>query len=129
MKILFDECFPRTLKQLLDEKHEIVWTQDTEFRGLEDKYLLAEADAEGFEVFITVDQNLPYQQKLEDFRIAVINILTLSNAAPRLKFIIIKLNEVLGTIKAGDFVVLKTEEYEEMEERRKNADLPPRRTK
>lgn len=127
MKILFDECFPRTLKRLIDQNHKAVWTQDTEFHGSEDKNLLEKAVSEGFEVFITVDQNIPYQQNLEDFRIAIINILTLSNAAPRLKSIITKLNEILGTIKTGDFVILKTEEYEKMEKRRQNEGLSPRR--
>lgn len=129
MKILFDECFPRTLKRLINRKHETVWAQDTDFQGAEDKYLLKKASADGFEVFITVDQNIPYQQNLKDFRIAVVNILTLSNAAPRLKSIVANLNEILETIKVGDLIVLKTEEYEEMERTRQNAGLPPRRTK
>ncbi|MGI8786422.1 MAG: DUF5615 family PIN-like protein [Pyrinomonadaceae bacterium] len=129
MKILFDECFPRTLKNSIDTKHEIVWTQDTEFHGAEDKHLLAKAVAENFTVFITVDQNIPYQQKLLNFSIAVINILTLSNAAPRLKKIMPQLNEVLETIKIGDLIILKTEEYEQMERRREDVGLPPRRKK
>ena len=71
MKILFDECFRRTLKRLIDEKHEITWTQDTNFHGSEDKDLLANAVAANFAVFVTVDQNLPYQQNLVDFHIAI----------------------------------------------------------
>jgi predicted nuclease of predicted toxin-antitoxin system len=129
MKILFDECFPRTLKRFVNPQYETTWTQDTSFRGAEDRHLLEEAVAAGFEVFITVDQNLPYQQQLEKFNLAIINILTLSNAAPRLKAVMPKLNEILQTIKAGEFVVLKTEEYEEMERKRQNLNLPQRRKK
>ena len=129
MKILFDECFPRTLKNSVDSQHEIFWTQDTDFHGAEDKHLLTKAVAEKFEVFVTVDQNIPFQQQLVNFPIAVINILTLSNAAPRLKQMMPRLNENLKTIKIGDLIILKTDEYEQMELRRQTIGLPPRRRK
>lgn len=129
MKILFDECFPRTLKQMVDAKHEIVWTQDTVFHGAEDKDLLAKAVAEKFTVFVTVDQNIPYQQQLSNFPIAVIIILTLSNAAPRLKHLLPQLSKILEAIKIGDLTILKNDEYKEMEFRRQVHGLPPHRRK
>ncbi len=129
MKILFNECFPRTLKRLVNAKHEIVWTQDTAFRSLEDKDLLAAAIAENFTVFVTVDQNIPYQQQLLNFPMAVVNILTLSNAAPHLKQFMPPLNKILETIKVADFVILKTDEYKETEFRRLAHGLPPHRKK
>jgi len=129
MKILFDECFPRTLKNLIDSKHEAIWAQDTDFRGAEDKDLLAKAVAEKFTVFVTVDQNIPYQQQLSNFPIAIVNILTLSNAAPHLKRLMPQLNEILDRIKIGDLIILKTDEYEEVEIRRQAHGLPPRRKK
>lgn len=129
MRILFDECFPRTLKNSIDPKHEIVWAQDTDFQGAEDRDLLAQAVAERFTVFVTVDQNIPYQQQLPNFPIAIISILTLSNAAPHLKLLMPQLNEHLGMVKIGDLVILKTDEYKNMELRRETHGLPPRRTK
>jgi len=129
MKILFDECFPRTLKHSVDPKHEIVWAQDTDYHGAEDKDLLAKAVAEKFTVFVTVDQNIPYQQQLSNFPIAIVNILTLSNAAPHLKRLMPQLNEILDRIKIGDLIILKTDEYEEVEIRRQAHGLPPRRKK
>lgn len=129
MKILFDECFPRTLKRLIKPKHETVWAQDTKFHGAEDRELLKQAVTTGFEVFVTVDQNIPYQQQLGKFDLAIVNILTLSNAAPRLKSLMPKLNDILDAIKIGDLIILKTKEYEEMERRREQFGLPPRRKK
>lgn len=45
------------------------------WRGAEDRELLALANAFPFDVFITADKNLPYQQNLQnlDLRIVALN--------------------------------------------------------
>ena len=62
MKILLDECTPRLLKRLLSE-FEISTVQDMGWTGVTNGALLAMAEAE-FDVFVTTDKNLRYQQNL-----------------------------------------------------------------
>jgi len=62
MKILLDECTPRLLKRLLSD-FEISTVQDMGWTGVTNGALLAMAEAE-FDVFVTTDKNLRYQQNL-----------------------------------------------------------------
>lgn len=69
MRILLDESAPRGLRQLLG-RHDVRTVQDQGWQGNENGDLLALA-SEDFDVFITPDQNLPHQQAISDFDIAV----------------------------------------------------------
>ena len=56
MRILIDECLPRKLRLLL-VGHEAITVAQAGWSGLKNGKLLALAQ-EGFDVFITIDQNL-----------------------------------------------------------------------
>ncbi|MEO6725741.1 MAG: hypothetical protein ABIU20_03925 [Blastocatellia bacterium] len=71
MKILFDHCVPRPLRRELPQ-HEIKTTREMRWEGLKNGKLLAEAEAAGFDVLLTVDQNLRYQQNLTGRSISVL---------------------------------------------------------
>ena len=62
MKVLLDECVTR---YLLNEfaGHDALTVEQAGFKGLKNGQLLAAATGK-FEVFVTVDQNLSYQQNL-----------------------------------------------------------------
>jgi len=71
MRVLFDNGTPRGVASALaehtvDEARAHGW--DT-FRNGE---LLDAAEAAGFDVFITTDRNIPYQQNLRNRRIAIV---------------------------------------------------------
>ena len=76
MLILLDEnLLSKKLKKLLLEAaHSVQNVEDMGWRGIKDQELLALTEAHPFDVFITADQNLPYQQSLRDrpFRIIVL---------------------------------------------------------
>ena len=61
MRILLDECLPRRLRRGLPG-HEVRTVQELGWAGTKNGALLRRAMAEGFEVFVTVDRNLEYQQ-------------------------------------------------------------------
>ncbi len=77
MKILLDECVPRGLKRHLPG-HEIQTVPEAGWGGIKNGKLLTLAQ-EAFEVFLTVDQNIPFQQNLPHFRIAVLVVPAASN--------------------------------------------------
>ena len=70
MKILFDQNTPAPLRQWLPG-HEIATAFERGWHTLQNGELLAAAETDGFEVFLTADQNLRYQQNLTGRRIAV----------------------------------------------------------
>ena len=57
MKLLLDECVPRRLKRDFPQ-HEVSTVIEAGFQGLKNGLLLQSAANAGFEVLITVDQNL-----------------------------------------------------------------------
>ncbi|MBA4149736.1 MAG: DUF5615 family PIN-like protein [Verrucomicrobia bacterium] len=74
MKVLLDECVPRPIRTLLPS-HEVSTVQQAGWGRISNGDLLLRAE-ERFEVFITSDKNLRYQQKLSSRRIGIIELLT-----------------------------------------------------
>jgi len=70
MKILLDECVPWPMHRIL-KRHSCTGVQAQGWSGIRNGDLLQRAEAE-FELFITADQNIRYQQNLAGRRIAII---------------------------------------------------------
>jgi predicted nuclease of predicted toxin-antitoxin system len=81
MKVLFDQGTPAPLRHFLTG-HEVETAYERGWSTLRNGELLAAAEAE-FEVLITTDQNLRYQQNLTDRKLAILVLPTTS--WPRLK--------------------------------------------
>lgn len=82
MRILFDQGTPLPLRRMLSAHHvETAWQRG--WSEISNGELLNMAEAVGFDLFITTDQNLRYQQNLSGRRIAIL-VLTISNW-PRLE--------------------------------------------
>lgn len=77
MRVLLDEPVPRSLKRLLPG-HQVSTVQGRGWSSKENGELLALASQE-FDVFVTADQNIPHQQNLKRFAIAVVVLVTASN--------------------------------------------------
>jgi hypothetical protein len=71
MRILFDHSTPAPLRHALTT-HVIVEAVERGWEMLENGALLDAAEAEGFEIFVTADKNIRYQQNLAGRRIAVV---------------------------------------------------------
>src|SRR5277367_938988 len=69
MKVLLDECVPRRFKRSL-VGHDCQTVPEAGFAGKKNGELRSLAEASGFEVFLTVDHGIPYQQNLGGRRIA-----------------------------------------------------------
>ncbi|HMD33133.1 MAG TPA: DUF5615 family PIN-like protein [Candidatus Acidoferrales bacterium] len=79
MKVLIDECAPGALGEFLAGKgHECRTVQEAGWSGKRNGELLTLAEA-AFDVFVTLDTNLPYQQNLRGRRIAIVVLLGRSN--------------------------------------------------
>jgi hypothetical protein len=74
MRILLDECVPWPMHRLLTE-HECHTPQQEGWSGIKNGQLLSLAE-QTFDLFITSDQNLQYQQSLRGRRIAILELST-----------------------------------------------------
>lgn len=104
MKVLIDECLPSCLKSLLPA-FSIETVQEAGWSSVKNGPLLKLAE-DAFDVFLTADQNLRYQQNLKGRKIAII--VFPSNRLPVVKEYEQRLRRVLLQIKPGDFVELQT---------------------
>ncbi|HJP91721.1 MAG TPA: DUF5615 family PIN-like protein [Pyrinomonadaceae bacterium] len=102
MKILLDECTPHVLKRLLT-RFEIVTVQELGWSGITNGALLQLAEGR-FEVLITSDQNLKYQQNLTGRQLAIVQLPT--NQVPIVAKLAPEVERVLGRIKTGQFVAI-----------------------
>jgi len=102
MRLLLDECVPRRLKKEF-VGHEVKTAREAGFAGLKNGELLRAATAE-FNVLITVDKNIPYQQKLRSLPIALMILIAKSNRYEDLKPLIPRALESLKSIRPGDVV-------------------------
>ena len=77
MRLLLDECVPRALRNDIPG-HEVKTVAEVSWGGVKNGELLQFAAAE-FDLLITVDRNLEYQQSFEGLSLAVIVIHAPSN--------------------------------------------------
>src|SRR3984885_1271771 len=71
MKILLDESVPQNLRLLIGDGHTVVTAWYQGWSGLKNGALLDAAEAAGFDLFITADQEMSYQQNLTARKIAL----------------------------------------------------------
>ncbi|MEO6184204.1 MAG: hypothetical protein ABIP71_14090 [Verrucomicrobiota bacterium] len=77
MKILFDQGTPAPLRHTL-ANHSVVTAFEQGGSDLQNGDLIRVADAGDFQVLITTDQNLKYQQNLRGRKLAILVLLTTS---------------------------------------------------
>ena len=100
MKIIIDECVPHIVKKRLPERG-IKTVQEMGWAGVKNGELLKLVET-NFDVFITSDKNLRYQQNLQDRTIAIL--LLPSNQVPIIENLLPQIDEELESIKSGDFI-------------------------
>jgi len=71
MRILLDECLNWRLEKEFGS-HEVFTVQDMGRSGITNGKLIAKACEEKFEVFVTIDKNLPFQQNVRESKLAVV---------------------------------------------------------
>ncbi len=99
MRLLLDECVPRRLRREHSE-HEVRTVPEMGWAAKENGELLQLA-SNLFDVFITVDQRLSYQQDVTRFSVAVVVLLARRNKIEFLIPLVPELRRVLRTLQPG----------------------------
>jgi len=103
-RILLDECLPRDLKKSL-EGHDATTVPEAGWASKDNGDLLALASTD-YDVFVTVDRNLTFQQNIANLKIAVIVLVARGNRLVDLQPLVPSLLKALGTIERGQVVRL-----------------------
>lgn len=107
MKILLDNCVPMRLRRLLAE-HEVSHASEIGWGDVRNGDLLSRAAAR-FDVFLTVDQNLRFQQRIDALPLAVLELNTRDTRFKALKSFTPHLPAALALTQRFCFVSLRVD--------------------
>jgi hypothetical protein len=95
-----DECLPLDFRHELSghEAHTVQWAG---LKGMKNGALLQAAEGAGYDVFVTVDQGIPYQTAAGRTHMAVVVLRSATNKLEDLKSLVDPLLDALATIKPG----------------------------
>ncbi len=99
MRVLLDECVPRALRAELPG-HEVKTVAESGWAGVKNGGLLQLA-GEVFDVLLTVDRNLEYQQNFSGLALAVVVIHAASNDVEVLRPLMPAVLEAIPKAKPG----------------------------
>jgi len=100
VRILFDQGTPVPLRELLIS-HQVKTAFERAWSILSNGDLLAAAEQEGFEVFVTTDKNLRNQQNLGGLRIAIV--VLSSTSWPRIQKAATAVKQAIDAASPGSF--------------------------
>ena len=106
MRLLFDECIDERLRLLFSE-HECQTARYAGLNGLKNGELLLAAEAAGFEVIITVDQNIPDQQNLSSRKVSLLVLCAPTSRLSDLKRLVPTALRRLDSIEPGQVVKIR----------------------
>ena len=106
MRILLDESLPSELKSELPG-HDVQTVQEVGWSSLKNGELLVRAVGK-FDVFVTADQNLQYQQNLSKLPVAVVVLVARSNRIRDVRPLIPKLLTSLAKLPARTLVQISS---------------------
>ena len=99
MKILLDECVPSPLRKLL-AGHECHTAQEVGWKSIKNGELLALAEGK-FDLFITADHGLAYEQNLRGRQIAILELST--NKLRAIEAVAAQLRDAIATMSGTEF--------------------------
>jgi hypothetical protein len=106
MRVLLDECVPKSLGRSL-AGHTVRTVQQEGWSGKKNGTLLTLMAAAGFEVLLTVDQGVRYQQNLHAAGVAVVVMASPSNDIVDLLPLVPGVLDALTTLKPGDAIEVR----------------------
>lgn len=100
MRLLLDECVPRPIKRDL-VGHDVHHVVDMGWSSKRNGELLRLMVAERFEILLTVDHNLEFQQNLRASGVGVVVVFAQTNRLKELRPLVPQILEALGNVGPG----------------------------
>jgi hypothetical protein len=106
IRLLFDECIDERLRLLFPD-YDCQTARFAKLAGLKNGRLLEAAEAAGFNVLITADQNIPDQQNFAGRRISLVILCAPTNRLRDLALLVPAAITAIGSIKRGDVLSIR----------------------
>ena len=106
MRILLDECVPRRLKRSFRGHQLVLTVPDAGLAGLKNGNLLRRIVGK-FDVFITTDTNIQFQQNLQAWEIGFVLLRAFTNDIVDIEPLVPKLLARVGEIAPGKLLVIE----------------------
>jgi predicted nuclease of predicted toxin-antitoxin system len=100
MKILFDQGTPVPLRAHLVD-HTVNTVYELGWADLQNSEVLKVAEEAGYDLLITTDQNLKYQQNLKERKLAIL--VLLSTSWPRIQPHVQAITQMAEAMQVGDY--------------------------
>jgi predicted nuclease of predicted toxin-antitoxin system len=104
-RILFDEDVPRQLKRDLPD-FSVRTVQEEGWSAIKNGELLRHASGL-FDVLVTADKRLQYQQNIAQFTIGVVVLATVDTRLPHLQSRLPQIRDAIDAVTAGSVVVVR----------------------
>jgi hypothetical protein len=104
-RVLFDENMPRKLRRDLAEFH-VRTAQEQGWSAFKNGELLKRC-SEAFDVLVTIDQSMRYQQNLVKFTIGVVVIEVPDTRLIHLRPLVPQLRQAITRVEPGEVIVVK----------------------
>jgi len=102
VRVLLDECVPRKLKSELPG-HDVRTVTEMGWSGIKNGPLLRRA-AQEFDIFLTVDQGVEYQQNLFGLDLAIVVMVAATNDIDDIRPLMPRVRETLGSASPGSII-------------------------
>jgi predicted nuclease of predicted toxin-antitoxin system len=106
MKVLLDENLPHELRVALAGR-DVFTVQYLGWSGMRNGALLAQAAAAGFDVMVTMDSGVAYQQNLATLPVAVIVLTAASSDIADLRPLVPRLLQAIGSIAPRTIIAIR----------------------
>ena len=103
MRILLDECIPKKLKTSFSA-YDCRTAPEEGLSGKQNGELLSIAEQLGFEVFLTIDRGIEYQQNLKARTLAIVLVRAKSNRLADLMPHVPEIIKALSSLQRGQLV-------------------------
>lgn len=108
MKILLDECVTKHLKPFLSSNgHHVITVSEMNWNGIKNGQLLKLAETEGFDIVLTIDKNIKYQQSLSQRNIVLVVFDSFSSSVEMLQGFIPLFEERIASFQKGQIYFLQ----------------------
>ena len=98
MKILLDECVTKRLKKHLNNLN-VFTIRELELSGIKNGKLMAYCSDNNFDVLLTIDKNLMFQQNLEKYPVTIVVFNSLSSKIEELVLFIPSFEKQINTFQ------------------------------
>ena len=109
MKVLLDECITKKLKSYLED-FEVYTVVEMGWSGVKNGKLMSLCVMNNFDILLTIDKNMMYQQNLEKYSITIVVLNSLTSKLEELKLFIPSFSKQIWNLKKNKVYIIEKPE-------------------